>query len=132
MTLPLFELSDDFWSLIDNGFPFFNKHDIIVFLCGNSFFKYSVWSSNVFTSSRLLSSDGVGSDYLLRNHCSKTNDFNSIISVSSSRKLDLNGWLRLDVASVISASGMDCMWVLVFSGLPQKLLSDWCRLTPHR
>ena len=37
-------------------------------------------------------------------HCSKTNDFNSIISVSSSRKLDLTGWLRLGVASVSGAS----------------------------
>ena len=37
-------------------------------------------------------------------HCSKTNDFNSIISVSRSRKLDLTGWLRLGVASVSGAS----------------------------
>ena len=43
-------------------------------------------------------------------HCSKTNDFNFITSVSSSRKLDLNGWLRLGVASVIGVFGLDCMW----------------------
>ena len=58
--------------------------------------------------------------------CSKTNDFSSIISVSSSRKLDLNGWLRLGVACVRGASEVDCIvcMVVVFSRLPQKFLSN--------
>ena len=42
-------------------------------------------------------------------HCSKTNDFNSIISVSSCRKLDFNGWLGLDVVNVRGASELDCI-----------------------
>ena len=99
MNLPPFELSDDFLSLIDNGFPFFNKHDMIVFLCVNHFFKYLIWSSNVFISSRLLSPDGARSEHLLfmlalcsMKHCSMTSGFNSISSVSGSRKPDLNGW----------------------------------------
>ena len=39
MTLSLLQLSGDFWSLINNGFIFFNKHDIVIFLCANSFFQ---------------------------------------------------------------------------------------------
>ena len=39
MTFSLLQLSGDFWSLINNGFIFFNKHDIVVFLCANSFFQ---------------------------------------------------------------------------------------------
>lgn len=41
------------------------------------------------------------------NNCSKTNNLNSIISVSSSPKLDLNDWLRLGDAIVRGASGVD-------------------------
>ena len=117
MTLSLCDLSNDFWSLTDNDFLFYNEHDIIIFLCVNSFSKYSIWPSNVFTSSRLLSPDGVGSEYPLfilalcfMKHCSKTNDFNSFISVSSSRKLDLNSSLRLGVASIRGASGVNYIW----------------------
>ena len=36
-----------------------------------------------------------------------TNDFNSVISAPGSRKLDLNGWLGLGVASVRDVSGLD-------------------------
>ena len=50
---------------IENGFLFFNKCDILIFLCDSSFFKYSIWSNNLFTSFWLLSSDGVASKYPL-------------------------------------------------------------------
>ena len=36
--------------------------------------------------------------------------FNSIVSVSSSCELNLNGWLRLGVASVRGVSSVDCIW----------------------
>ena len=68
---PIFDDSAAVWIIrryliaIENGFLFFNKCDILIFLCDSSFFKYSVWSNNLFTSFWLLSSDGVGSKYPL-------------------------------------------------------------------
>ena len=104
----------------------------IVFFLVNFDLKYSIWSSNVFISSRLLPPDHVGSEYPLLilalslliiafclliltlcfvKCCSKTYCSNSIIFVSSSRKLDLNVWLRLVIASV------RCLWDGCIMGL---------------
>ena len=58
----LFELCD-VWLPTNIGLPYFDKQYVVLLLRDNSFFKYSIWSSNDFNSTLLSSRDGVGSEY---------------------------------------------------------------------
>ena len=104
---------------------------VILFLCVNIF--SSIQSHQAMSPLVLL--DGIVSECPLfilfykplcfMKHIPKTSDFNSIISVSSSHKLDLSCWLGLGVASVRGTFGLDCVLVLVFSGnLKNFILND--------